>query len=306
MPLPQQFEILSQALPERASQRFAVAVQGLRLGLERQSIRKVDLDDAKRALGLAFEKAWEREVAAPFFHAGRFEEQPEEIRSLYWAMSASSLHAAISMQKRLDKAGLHGPVPEAMQRVLAEAVPLAEAAAELKPLVVKGRAPNPDPAPAKEHKNGTGTCSCCFSGIAITDAGRVAHHGYRRPGWGVQTSSCEGVRFPPLEVSTEGLEWLIGARQRELDRTGSRIESLPALDVIHWKQRTRTGDMDRVSRSGDPDWDRVKASYARDLEYRRDALTRDVAFLQEELGRWAGRQPIPEPADHDSEQSPEP
>ena len=74
MPLPENFDILPQELPERASQRFAAAVRGLRIGLEQQAIRKVELDDAKRALGLAFEKAWEREVAAPFFHAGRFEQ----------------------------------------------------------------------------------------------------------------------------------------------------------------------------------------------------------------------------------------
>lgn len=306
MPLPENFDILPQELPERASQRFAAAVRGLRIGLEQQAIRKVELDDAKRALGLAFEKAWEREVAAPFFHAGRFEQQPQEVRDLYWSMSASSLHGAISMQKKLDKAGLQGPVAEAMSRVLAEALPLAEAAAELKPLVVKGRAPNPAPPPPKEHKNGTGTCSCCFSGIAITDAGRMAHHGYRRPGWGVQTSSCEGVRFPPLEVSTEGLEWLIETRRSDLERTGARIEALPDLGVIHSMQKTRAGHVRRVTHPGDPDWDRMKASYARELEQRREALTRDVAFLQEELGKWAGPSEAPDLEEDGGGGTPEP
>lgn len=293
MPLPQDFEVLGAGLPERAARKFTQGVEVLRAGLAAGAVRNVELDDAKRAIGLAFEKAWESEVAAPFFHAGRYDNQPEPVRDLYWNMSASSLHSAISMQKKLDRAGIDGEAVSAMRRVLAEALPLAQAVVELKPMIVKGRAPNPNPAPPKEHKNGTGTCSCCFSGIAITDHGKMAHHGYRRPGWGFQTSSCSGTRFPPLEVSTEGLEWLINATRERIEKTARSIEEFPRRDEIRWTAQTRRGAEPRVSHRGDADWDRVARACRDDLQRQHEALSRDVELLEGELEKW--RMPESEP-----------
>ena len=56
------------------------------------------------------------------------------------------------------------------------------------------------------------TCQICGRQI-LAKNGKIAHHGYRRPGVGWQTGSCEGARCLPLEVSDLILErHIIGVR----------------------------------------------------------------------------------------------
>lgn len=51
---------------------------------------------------------------------------------------------------------------------------------------------------------GKSTCQICGRPI-MAKTGRIAHHGYQRPGMGWQTSSCEGARELPFEVSRDAL-----------------------------------------------------------------------------------------------------
>lgn len=44
------------------------------------------------------------------------------------------------------------------------------------------------------------TCQICGRDIKAK-SGKIAHHGYTRPGMGWQTGSCEGARHQPLELS---------------------------------------------------------------------------------------------------------
>ena len=51
-------------------------------------------------------------------------------------------------------------------------------------------------------------CQCC--GRAIHAAlGKIAHHGYQRPGHGWQTASCFGAKHLPWEVSRDRVKVLI-------------------------------------------------------------------------------------------------
>lgn len=81
---------------------------------------------------------------------------------------------------------------------------LSNALIAAKPFIVKGRAPSePKPPPAS-----SGTCQCC--GRIIGDSiGTIAHHGYTRPRYGVQTRSCYGATFPSFEISRDRLGWMI-------------------------------------------------------------------------------------------------
>lgn len=49
------------------------------------------------------------------------------------------------------------------------------------------------------------TCQICGRPIKA-NTGKIAHHGYRRPGDGWQTSSCYGARHLPYEVSCAALQ----------------------------------------------------------------------------------------------------
>lgn len=54
------------------------------------------------------------------------------------------------------------------------------------------------------RKQAAMTCQCC-GGKYLANRGRVAHHGYQRPGTGWQTRSCIGATYLPFEVSRDRL-----------------------------------------------------------------------------------------------------
>lgn len=62
----------------------------------------------------------------------------------------------------------------------------------------------------------TKTCQICGRQIRAKN-GVLAHHGYRRPGEGWQTASCEGARELPLEKSDSVLKSHIAAVARALE-----------------------------------------------------------------------------------------
>lgn len=300
--IPDRFDLLR---PEgRRGEKFDAAIAALRDGLAKSAIRKVALDEVKSTLGRAADTSWERNVQEPFFYAGRYRDQPREIQNLYHAINVSSLHDCHSARKKIDRAGLEGPVVDAMNAVMAEALPLAEAVRDLKDHVVKGRAPNPDP-PAPNPDKEIGTCSCCMRGIAVAGRG-MAHHGYQRPGTGQQTSSCPGIRFPPLETSTEGLEWIIGVTGEGLQRKTERLAGADAMTEIRWAERDRKspgGVAERVCRKDEPEWPRVHRRWVANLESEIRGAESRLAFMGEELAKWR-RFHGAEPAGSDDDPSP--
>ena len=67
-----------------------------------------------------------------------------------------------------------------------------------------------------------GICPCCFREIAVR-RGLMVHHGYERQ-TGYHTSSCEAaLRFKPLEVSREGLQWLLVVTENSQYRDKKRL-----------------------------------------------------------------------------------
>jgi len=62
-----------------------------------------------------------------------------------------------------------------------------------------------DVAPAiKPDRTGTDHCQICGRQIEA-NTGRIAKHGYKRPGQGWQTSSCYGAGYRPYEVACDAI-----------------------------------------------------------------------------------------------------
>ncbi|MDA9522537.1 hypothetical protein XI06_20175 [Bradyrhizobium sp. CCBAU 11434] len=90
---------------------------------------------------------------------------------------------------------------------LADLLPLHELLQSAKPLIVKrsdGAASGTIAAP----KRGAMTCQVCGR-LIFAATGSIAHHGYRRPWGGGQTSSCEGAMCAPFEANRSRLGRLI-------------------------------------------------------------------------------------------------
>lgn len=69
-----------------------------------------------------------------------------------------------------------------------------------------GRGPARDIAAPLLRQQADTHCQICERDIyANNKRGLIAHHGYRRPGYGEQTSSCFGARWQPYEESCSAI-----------------------------------------------------------------------------------------------------
>lgn len=74
-------------------------------------------------------------------------------------------------------------------------------------------------------------CQCCTRAI-LANTGKIAHHGYERPGSGWQTASCMGAKHLPFEVDRTQLGHMIVSLKRHLknlnyNRTEAVAEKYP-------------------------------------------------------------------------------
>lgn len=225
---PEQFPRLLQA--SRRPDRFSASVQALADGVAGGSIRKVALDEAKHCIGSAVYDAWRKHVSEPFFYAGKFATQPDDARALEMTINIASLHDVLSTHRKLSKSKASGEAVNVMRSFVDECLPLAEAAAFLKSKVVKGRASSVVMKPVNPDKV-VKTCPVCFRPIAVV-RGLMAHHGYQRPEIGWQTASCPGIRFRPLEQSTDGLVWSIEEQEKRLAGVKAQYAARNTLSQI--------------------------------------------------------------------------
>lgn len=114
-----------------------------------------------------------------------------------------------------------------------EAVAQANACAELRarikaaPLVEK---PKRQPTKRELDKAAKAmTCQICGRAI-FAELGRIAHHGYERPGHGWQTASCYGALRLPYEVSRDAIMEIIPRLQADIARMR---EALRAVTLEH-------------------------------------------------------------------------
>jgi hypothetical protein len=108
---------------------------------------------------------------------------------------------------------------------LADLLPLHHLLQSAKPLILK----RSDGAAIKVSvpKRGAMTCQCCGRSI-FAATGSIAHHGYRRPWGGGQTSSCSGARCSPFEASRARLGHLIEELRNE---KASKIRIVEDVDA---------------------------------------------------------------------------
>lgn len=269
----------------RSAEAFRTAVSQIEEGVGSGAIRNVVLQDAKHTLSNAVYDAWRVQVSEPFFYAGRFEAQPEEVQALDDSILIMGLHDIVSASKKIERwltKNTENDAVAAMRALCEEALPLAQAVASLKDKVVKGRAPA---APKSVSPNKLmGTCPVCFRSIAV-QRGTMAHHGYTRPGLGWQTASCPGVRFRPLEVSNEGLVWLIGALRERLNGLSEAYARRDVHPAFFMGKRAADGRAEQITRQ-DPRWPRLFARHVAELQAEMQALEHEIPNLDAKLKAW--------------------
>ncbi len=277
-----QFPILRAAAP--SATRFDAALADIAEGVKAASIRNSVLNEAKFVLANAASDGWNKQVNAPFFHAGEWKNQTQDVQDLGDSILIMSLHDVISASKKVQKSTAKGPAVDAMRAYCAEVLPLAQAVAALKDKVVKGRASRIEPAQPENPDKLVQTCPVCFRPIAVL-RDTMAHHGYKRPNSGWQTASCAGVRFKPLEVSSEGLVWLIGVlrdRLGTLEQSYSRRDRMASLTV---RKSGRKSEMETITPES-PRWADQFNAFVVNLESEIRSLQRELPALDAKLAKW--------------------
>ena len=192
-------------------------------------------------------------------------------------------------------------------------LPIAELLKAAKPLAVKRQDAGPtdrQKAIATERAGHEMTCQCCGRGI-FANTGRLAHHGYTRPGDGWQTPSCFGAKRLPWEVDRSAVKDLIDHLKEVLLRSEySRTAVFDEIEpVVHryqiYDRNVRGGyrsgalvlrrdtfaeafalNPDGVfTRSGASTFDQFKT---RDLEIRDRKISRLKRDIKEFTARYAG------------------
>ena len=111
----------------------------------------------------------------------------------------------------------------------------------------------------KNENRTSGTCQICGANHKAKH-GLIAHHGYRRPYEGMQTSSCYGARSLPYEVSCNAIPGYIERLERCLENNEVRLIDLmknPPMELTYF----RLGDSKKVVRPEGFDADKCIDAY---------------------------------------------
>lgn len=219
---PSDFPILTDYIVGRGvstEERYVKALRYIDTGLRQGEIRNMVWKEAKEALSRLVDHAWEKLIDEPHFWGQR--EHSEDLYQFGWDVRVNGLHGVTASKKRVDKTKLKGPAIDAARNLLNELQPLTDAVNSLKAHIVKGREPNPNPKLENPNKI-VRTCACCFRQIAV-QGNRMVHHGYERPWDGMQTASCNGIRYKPLERSDEGLRAIITGTENHISRRENEL-----------------------------------------------------------------------------------
>lgn len=290
---PQSFPLLTSLVAAKSllrADQLKDGLQAVKHAFEHGGMRKVVYDDLKHMLSRMVDESWKKHVSEPFFY-GQGDIENKEAQELYWSISVMSLHDMLSTKKKVDRTKATGPEVDAMKALATEVFPLATAMAAIKLTVVKGRAA-PDPAKAAAEANPdkiVKTCPCCFRQIALSGQ-TMAHHGYQRPGHGYQTGSCIGIRFKPLEVSAEGLKYIMNIENERIVVSQKALEEVPGrTEIIEVNWRTKK-TVTITSKEG-PAFKVAVARLVRELEAEIEGSKCHLRYLEERMSKWVQTEP---------------
>ena len=139
----------------------------------------------------------------------------------------------------------------------------------------------------------TGCCQICARRIKIPH-GRIAHHGYLRPGWGEQTTSCPGARQLPFEADCSVLEKYVREASESLAAISANIaryerDRLPVPNPMYevWLRKCLHG----IRKDPEPPMTFRPDTEIYDVALRRFLVQHqgDIARRQQEISRQRGR-----------------
>lgn len=287
-------DFLAHMPPERKS----VAEKSLRAILgpyqDGSEIFNVDYQDNKDRLNRSFEIAFDAMDEKLSYH---------DRSKLGFGLSLYSIPSLLKKIEKHSKPGknqFESPpeLIEKFRQFFVAMLPISQALEALKKQIVKGKKPlSPEKQAAKAAqlaKKDVKTCGCCFRPIAVLPNGLIADHGYTLPHPGLKSSSCPGRKFRPLEVSDDGLKYMVKLYEEWVAGDLKALAEAPKKTEV---VKPGWGKKVEIVKKGDPTWDIVFKQYVSNLE---DTLRKDQDGLKSYSAKLAAWKPAPTEATAES------
>lgn len=260
--------------PERFDRLVASTEAAAQFGCNASALKEI-----RDGWNLLIERAYDRFFRQPFTYGKGWQPDLEVASGTFPAM-----HNIVGLDKKLAKVP-QTPAIVAARSVIIEALPVVPQIEQIKARVAAGVKPAKVSVAKPSNPNQIRrTCPCCFREVAVV-SGLMAHHGYKRPGYGYQTQSCMGVHYAPLERSDEGLRAVIAMCQRTVAKLGDDLAGLNAATSLTIPGRN--GRSEQTVERGTPAFSRENERRAHainlDLRYYTEAL----AYMEQRLSVWA-------------------
>lgn len=202
---------------------------------------------------------------------------------------ASGIRSSIALQKQANKLKIAHPHLDEVKKFLATAVPIAQIFEKLKTMVVKGKKPlSPEKAAVKATvlaKKTVKTCGCCFRPIAVIPNGKIADHGYSLPHPGNKSMSCPGRKFRPLEVTDDGLKYMVDLYLNWVEQEQAALKNAPSLMSLHKKSFSLKKQGELVVK-GHPEWEATYRAHVAELKGSLDRDEGQLKMFKHKLASW--------------------
>ena len=136
------------------------------------------------------------------------------------------------------------------------------------------------------------TCPCCIAKFMVKQDGTMTHHGYKRPGIGVDIGECPGAqKFKPLEESLDGSYYMIKKIEEHKKKLSEDLKQLPEREELTYTKRVRDKgtwkNVNVIVRPADGfEWSQTYNNVERTLKNRIQNAESQIDFYKDTMRNW--------------------
>jgi hypothetical protein len=240
---------------------------------------KVEVKAADRSLKELTSLAWQRLVIEPYAGPEAIDVEPKK---LFLSLKHGSVEQIENSLNALSDSSIRGKTITLAWNLLKEIESIHWSVFNSMETARKGTPPD-------LLSRGLGTCSCCFGEFHLQKE-KMVRHGQRKVQDYMWSATCYGVGYPPLEISTIGLEELIGRYERGMEQSKEEIANPDAIQSVPLKTRDGIRRLNRGDAGFEKALDIYVVQRARDVK----DMAADLEILRDRLEHWSNKeQPVP-------------
>ena len=264
---------------EEFREQFEVSMSTVSLRFGDNKPYKVEVKAAESSLKELADIAWQRLILSPY----KGDDTDPEIRKLILRLKHGSIEQIERSLTLISESGKSGKPIVTVWEVLKEVEAIQYSVFNASETAKKGSPPD-------LLSRGLGTCSCCFGEFHVKND-KMVRHGQRKVQDYMWSATCQGVSYPPLEISTEGLENFIGRYERGRAQNLAELADPASIETVSVKTR----DGMRTVHRGDAGFEKALDAYVAKLERDTKDMAADLDILRDRLDHWS-RKLTDEPA----------